>query len=74
MLTNQSIIFFVDVLQCNNASSSMTSRGHQFPAAFIVIASGLAAHGVDSSHPLPFSHLDIAGAACEVCTYELHSP
>jgi len=26
---------FVDVLQCNNAASSRTPRGHQFPAAFL---------------------------------------
>lgn len=26
---------FVEVLQCNNAPSSRTLRGHQFPAAFM---------------------------------------
>ena len=26
---------FVDVLQCNNAPSTRTPRGHQFPAAFL---------------------------------------
>ena len=26
---------FVDVLQCNNAASSRTPRGHQLPAAFM---------------------------------------
>ncbi len=26
---------FVDVLQCNNAASSRTMRGHQFPGAFL---------------------------------------
>ncbi len=26
---------FVDILQCNNAASSRTPRGHQFPAAFM---------------------------------------
>jgi len=63
-----------DVLQCNNAPSSATARGHQFPAAFIIIASGLAAHGVDSSHPIPFSHLDIAGSACEDDDYQFGKP
>ena len=27
---------FVSVLQCNNAPSSRTPRGHQFPAAFMM--------------------------------------
>ena len=26
---------FVEILQCNNAASSRTARGHQFPAAFM---------------------------------------
>jgi len=30
-----------DLLQCNNLGSSRTPRGHQFPAAFMVQASGL---------------------------------
>eukprot|EP01027_Heterolobosea_sp_BB2_P002046 GEZU01003082.1.p2 GENE.GEZU01003082.1~~GEZU01003082.1.p2 ORF type:complete len:250 (+),score=84.81 GEZU01003082.1:1014-1763(+) len=50
-----------DVLQCNNAPSSGTSRGHQFPAAFLIVASGLDKHGIDSQQPIPFTHLDIAG-------------
>jgi len=52
-----------DVLQCNNEPSSQTPRGHQFPLAFLQIASGLAAHGGDSEQPLPHTHLDIAGSA-----------
>ena len=32
---------YEDVLQCNNEPSSMTSRGHQFPAAFLIRTSGL---------------------------------
>ena len=32
---------YEDVLQCNNEPSSMTARGHQFPAAFLIRASGL---------------------------------
>jgi len=54
-----------DVLSCNNAPSSATARGHQFPAAFLVEASGLAAHGNDSDAPLPFTHIDIGGSGCE---------
>ena len=26
---------FVEILQCNNAASSRTPRGHQFPGAFL---------------------------------------
>ncbi len=51
-----------DVLSCNNAPSSVTARGHQFPMAFLVIASGLSAHGKGSAAPLPFTHIDIAGS------------
>ena len=54
-----------DVLQCNNAPSSATDRGHQFPAAFLLRASGLEAHGADARTPLPFVHLDLGGSACE---------
>jgi len=54
-----------DVLSCNNEPSSRTTRGHQFPAAFLNIASGLDAHGGDSNRPLPYTHLDVAGSAVE---------
>ncbi|GLP96917.1 M17 family metallopeptidase [Paraferrimonas sedimenticola] len=45
-----------DILSANNAPSSVTARGHQFPAAFLVKASG-----VDET--MPYTHLDIAGSA-----------
>lgn len=32
---------YEDLLQCNNLPSSSTPRGHQFPAAFMICASGL---------------------------------
>ncbi|ROQ30404.1 leucyl aminopeptidase family protein [Gallaecimonas pentaromativorans] len=54
-----------DVLSCNNAGSSVTARGHQFPMAFLDIASGLAKHGLDSAQPIPYTHLDIAGSGIE---------
>lgn len=54
-----------DVLQCNNAPSSMTDRGHQFPAAFLLRASGLDAHGADAKLAIPFVHVDLGGSACE---------
>ncbi|AWL10964.1 Leucyl aminopeptidase [Saliniradius amylolyticus] len=54
-----------DVLSSNNASSAATSRGHQFPMAFLDVASGLAKNGSDSDKPLPYMHLDIAGSAID---------
>jgi len=59
-----------DVLQCNNQASSATSRGHQFPAAFLARVSGVDQHGRDSANPLRYTHLDIAGSAGELP----HSP
>ncbi|CAF3407030.1 unnamed protein product [Rotaria sp. Silwood1] len=52
-----------DVLQCNNQARSATSRGHQFPAAFLARVSGVDKHGCDSEKPLRYTHLDIAGSA-----------
>lgn len=54
---------FVDVLQCNNAPSSRTPRGHQFPAAFLARVSGLDAHMRSSAAPLSYTHLDVAGSS-----------
>lgn len=55
-----------DVLQCNNAASSATPRGHQFPAAFLARVSGLDQHGRNSEKPLPYTHLDIAGSGGDI--------
>lgn len=52
-----------DVLQANSAPSTMTNRGHQYPFAFLAIVSGLDKHGNDSTKPLAYTHLDVAGAA-----------
>jgi len=54
-----------DVLQCNNQPSVSTKRGHQFPFAFMMTASGLTDHGLHSPHPLPYTHIDIAGSCSE---------
>ncbi|CAK8674251.1 unnamed protein product [Clavelina lepadiformis] len=53
---------YEDVLQSNNFPSSRTPRGHQGPSAFLIITSGLDKHGIDSSKPLKYTHLDIAGS------------
>ncbi|TPV97251.1 MAG: leucyl aminopeptidase family protein [Myxococcales bacterium FL481] len=52
-----------DVLSCNNAPSTGTNRGHQFPMAFLAIASGLDKHGRDAATPIPYTHIDIGGSA-----------
>ena len=54
---------YEDVLQCNNAPSTGTARGHQFPAAFMIRASKLNEHGRDSKNPLRYSHMDVAGSS-----------
>jgi len=54
---------FVSILQCNNAPSSRTPRGHQMPGAFMQQVSGLDKHQLSSDNPLKYSHLDIAGSA-----------
>jgi len=54
---------FVSVLQCNNAPSSRTPRGHQFPAAFMACVAGLDKHQLSSAQPLKYSHLDVAGSS-----------
>merc|ERR1711953_40490 len=52
-----------DVLQCNNLPSTRTPRGHQGPAAFLILASGMRDHGLGSENPFKYCHLDIAGSA-----------
>lgn len=63
-----------DVLQCNNAASAVTPRGHQFPAAFLAIASGLDKHGLEAKRPLCFTHVDIAGSAIEAGDWQHGRP
>jgi leucyl aminopeptidase len=63
---NRSKGYGEDLLQCNNAPSSRTPRGHQIPAAFLIDASGLDKHGTKSSQPIKYTHLDIAGSAGDV--------
>ncbi|XP_012685881.1 putative aminopeptidase W07G4.4 [Clupea harengus] len=54
---------YEEILQANNLPSTLTPRGHQTPSAFLIMASGLDKHGVDSEKPLPYSHIDIAGSS-----------
>jgi leucyl aminopeptidase len=54
-----------DVLSANTLPSSVTARGHQYPTAFLNVASGLAQHGSDAARPLAFTHIDLGGSATE---------
>lgn len=53
------------MLSSNNAASAVTARGHQFPMAFLAVVGGLDKHGTDSTQPLPYVHMDIAGSGVE---------
>jgi len=53
---------YEDVLQIAPASAAR-ARGHQGPAAFLILGSGLDKHGIDSETKLPYTHVDIAGSA-----------
>lgn len=53
-----------DVLSCNNAPSSVTARGHQFPMAFLVVAAGLDQSSA-LQNGLPYVHIDIAGSGVD---------
>ncbi|KAJ2895690.1 hypothetical protein GGI21_001213 [Coemansia aciculifera] len=54
-----------DVYQSNAHPSTQTDRGHQYPAAFIIRASGLDKHSLSAGPgtAIPFVHVDIAGSA-----------
>ncbi|KFM82894.1 putative aminopeptidase, partial [Stegodyphus mimosarum] len=54
---------YEDVLQCNNSPSSRTPRGHQGPAAFLIMTSGLDKHDINSEKPLKYCHIDIAASS-----------
>ncbi len=57
-----------DVLSANRLASVNTPRGHQFPFAFLDVASGL------QGDRLPFIHLDIAGTAMEGADWQFGKP
>lgn len=51
-----------DVRQGNTLPSVQTMRGHQSPAAFLIQASRLDEYGLDSKHPIKYSHVDMGSA------------
>ncbi|KAI9475531.1 MAG: hypothetical protein EXX96DRAFT_573654 [Benjaminiella poitrasii] len=52
-----------DLVSANDQPSTMTNRGHQYPAGFMLQASGLDKHGIDAEVKLGYTHVDIAGSA-----------
>ncbi|KAF9898597.1 hypothetical protein BX616_003833 [Lobosporangium transversale] len=54
-----------DVVQANDKSSSDTPRGHQYPMAFMSVASGLCEFGLDKEKrdQIAYTHVDIAASA-----------
>lgn len=50
-------------LKAGNNPSSRTPRGHQGPAAFLILTSGLKNHGLGTEKPIKYAHLDIAGSS-----------
>jgi len=54
---------YEDVVQAVGGASTQNNRGHQTPGAFLVLASGMDKHGNDSSTPIKYSHVDIAGSS-----------
>ncbi|WP_371195414.1 leucyl aminopeptidase family protein [Glaciecola sp. SC05] len=63
-----------DVLSSNNAPSVGTVRGHQFPMAYLSIASGLDKHGAQHDKPIAYTHVDIAGSAVENLDWQHGKP
>jgi leucyl aminopeptidase len=57
-----------DVVSSNRLASVNTPRGHQFPFAFLDVASGL------KGGPLPFIHMDIGGVVVEAADWQFGRP
>jgi len=53
----------LNIFQAGNNPSSRTPRGHQGPAAFLILTSGLKNHGLGTDKPIKYAHLDIAGSS-----------
>jgi leucyl aminopeptidase len=56
------------VVSSNRLASVDTSRGHQFPFAFLDVAAALGSTG------LPFAHLDIGGTSVSPADWQFGRP
>jgi leucyl aminopeptidase len=63
-----------DLVSANALPSAQTVRGHQYPAAFMDLASGLSRHGNDSPSPIPFVHIDLSGSVSEQLDWQHGRP
>jgi len=63
-----------DLVSANALPSAQTVRGHQYPAAFMDLASGLSRHGNDSPSPIPFVHVDLSGSVSEQLDWQHGRP
>ncbi len=63
-----------DVLSSNNKPSVSTVRGHQFPAAFLSVASGISEYGLQSELAIAYTHVDIAGSGVEGMDWQHGKP
>lgn len=58
-----------DIISANSLPTSATPRGHQFPAAFLIKASGISNTGLKGlelhRHAYRFTHIDIGGSGVE---------
>ncbi|KAI8646854.1 hypothetical protein BD408DRAFT_358856 [Parasitella parasitica] len=53
-----------DLVSANDQPSTMTNRGHQYPAGFMLQASELDKYGLDNKElSIGYTHLDVAGSA-----------
>ncbi|CAO3637876.1 unnamed protein product [Mucor hiemalis] len=54
-----------DLVSANDQPSTMTNRGHQYPAGFMLQASGVDQYGLDNKEKIHigYTHLDVAGSA-----------
>ncbi|CAH8628750.1 unnamed protein product [Dicrocoelium dendriticum] len=53
---------YADLINTARPVGGRRVRGHQSPAAFMILASGLDSHMDNSEKPLPYTHFDIAGS------------
>ncbi|KAE9554366.1 hypothetical protein FO519_002425 [Halicephalobus sp. NKZ332] len=56
---------YADIRQGNTKPSVQTLRGHMGPALFLIRASRLDEHGIDSKTPIKYTHVDIGSAMLE---------
>ncbi|TGZ68086.1 hypothetical protein CRM22_004457 [Opisthorchis felineus] len=53
---------YADLINSARPVGGKRVRGHQSPAAFMIVASGLDSHMTNAEKPLPYTHFDIAGS------------